>query len=702
MQSRLATENTLLEARQVDLDATGVVCSSASMSSVRREFWAFALLLLLLRSMFLVAAVDPEEERVQTVLDAGGLEWKHGPDRPLYDREELYAGAAAEAMRLGLPLPLAAYRFMDYGSGSLVISLFARGVFALFGPTLLAFKIIPLLLSLGGGLCWFLLVRLWRGRRTALAFGLLFAAAPPVLVRTTLIAKGDHGEAVALIGATLLLASQAAFAATAVRRRVFAVCAGAAAGLGVFVTYSTVPIVGAVALTAVLRSRLRPRDLWLALLAGAAVGLVPWLTTVAGTQGSALRVYDRPLGALVDPSEMARRLQMLLSTGLFAGFDLPGGLGVRRLAGWVWLAAVLVGWIGLARDRRAPGAWMLIAGTLAHLLAFLLAAPDASSRYLVPVYPLLLIAVAVFAEPASAAAARRRRIPGLLVAGIGLVSALLVMASSTYPLLRAPLKGYDWPLLGEVLGARLTSTGVRAAPPSTQEFLWVGVGRRLGWSLPPSSWAAEAESIEVENARSAVTSGNVEGDGEDGAAAVWEGIGMALVESGRFDEIAEIAPSLADDDYGRVLRGVFRYPEEIFIPMLKTRGEAGVARFLARMDHRWRPFADEMWARQRATLMVQEASFPSAEVESYANAAQRLQQGEAAVPPAEAERALGWALSRGQALNGRPRFWKRPHRAPAAEGGKFLSDSAAFWEGVASARQWSLSLQLSGPEGRQQ
>ena len=295
------------------------------------------LLLLFLRGVFLLAALDPQEERVQAVLDPAAHEWSQGPGRPLYDREELYTGTAAEAMRLGLPCPLSLYRFMSYGSGSLVISLLARAVYALFGPTYLAFKLIPLApeparraLLVSGG------TRLARDTERRSRSPLLYALAPPVLVRTALIAKGDHAEAMAIIGATLLLGTHAALAATRRRRCTFAAAAGVAAGLGVSMTYSTIPVTCALAIVAVLRARMCPRDGWMAALAGLALGLVPWALTVAGTGGEALRVYNRHVGALVEPGAIAHRLQILVATGLLRGVrpaPLRGHSGrVRRAA----------------------------------------------------------------------------------------------------------------------------------------------------------------------------------------------------------------------------------------------------------------------------------------------------------------------------------------------------------------------------------
>ncbi len=653
------------------------------------------MVVLLLRGVFLLAALDPQEERVQAALDPGGVEWSEGPGRPLYDREELYAGTAAEAMRLGLPLPLSAYRFMAYGSGSLVVSLLARAVYFVCGPTYLAFKLVPLMVSLLGGLCWFLVVRAWRGRRAAWAFGLLYALAPPVLVRTTLIAKGDHAEAMAIVGATLLLATHAATAVTSRHRRIFAAGAGCAAGLGVFMTYSTVPVTGVVALVALVRARSRPREAWLAALAGLAFGLVPWLLTVTGTQGEALRVYNRPLGAVVDPGEIVRRVRLLAATGLFAGYDLPGiggavgALGVRRMAAWIWMAALVVGWVRLVRDRREPGMWLLLAGSIAHIAAFLLAAPDASSRYLVPAYPLFLIAVALLWP--GEAGRRRAILPAAVpaVAGLGLLSMLAVCVPSGFTALRVPLKGYDWPLLGEVLGAKLTAAGVQRAPVDTRDFLWVGVGRRLARTLPASAWETEIRSILTEGGAQPHDSST-----NGGGVAIWEGIGMSVAESGRLDAIPDLVRGLREPVAVPFLRGVLRYPEIVFWPILQARGLSGVEQYLSRFEERWQPLVKAQWARQRAMLLVHRVRIGRGAASRIEDATGDLERGTAAVPRDAAERALGWALYRGQRPDGTARFWSSPDRVRAAEGRRLLTASRAFWEGVEDAYRAEQTLRL--------
>lgn len=423
----------------------------------------FLLALAALRILFLLAALDPEEERVLNVLDPAGARWTHGPERPLYDREELYAGTAAEAMRLGLAIPLSAYRFMPYGSGSLLVALAARPLYALFGPRYLAFKLLGLLITLAGGICFVALARRLAGERAARWMALLYLFAPPLLVRTALIAKGDHAEAMALNGLACLLATGAYLCARPRRRLVLAAAAGMAAGLGLFVTYSVAPVLGAVGLTALIRSRARPGRVWIAAAAGMLVGLIPWVATVASTAGGTLKIYGHPLGSTVPLSSVVERASRLVNEGLMAGYDLPGGQALRSFAGLLWLLAVALGMLTLVRRAGSLLSQTVLAGIAAQIAAYCLVAPDDSSRYLVPAYPLLLLAVL-----APVLAGRRVSSFGpALVVLLGLLSQVSVIAGSRYPALRQSLGGTDWPLFGEIAGQKLGIGRIQALPPES-------------------------------------------------------------------------------------------------------------------------------------------------------------------------------------------------------------------------------------------
>ncbi|MEZ4651090.1 MAG: glycosyltransferase family 39 protein [Candidatus Eisenbacteria bacterium] len=593
-----------------------------------RSAAVFVLALLVLRVLLVLAALEPAEERVVEIFDPTLLEWQYGPERPLFDREELYTGTAAEAMRQGLPIDAKTFQFMTYGGGSLLTALAARVVYTLFGPSYLAFKILPLLVTLAGGLFWFAAIHRVFGRRIGYAFAVLYAVAPSTFVRTTLIAKGDHPEAMAWIGVVLWMATYAADRAG--RRNLWAFFAGLLAGLGVFITYSTVPVLAGVFGVGLLLSRARPIRTWSNGLAGLAVGLVPWLAALVSSRGSALQVYGETVGTT--GSAIGARITGLLETGFFAQYDLVGALPLRPLAGFVFLVAVVVGWFfwireGIGRKQDGPvpaspstsdtppvapstdtrrgtssSAWLALGGTAAHLGAFVLAAPDAASRYLMPVYPLLLLAVA------SLVGLRKgvRVLPGL-TAVFGACALVLVLGQSAWTAVRLPLKGTDWPLLGEVTGQKLTPEKIRALPDDVERHFWVGFGKKVYGLVERSEWQKGVE-LAPENHRDAV----------------WEGVGISIVEQGDAFNQGQYIASMAPGPQASIVRGIARYAEVAFAPVAAHRMDIDLARAEFQMAGSTQQALTESRARSVATLAVQGAGVsPSAWSEIPAPLARR-------------------------------------------------------------------------------
>lgn len=621
----------------------------------------FLVLLAATRALFVVAALDPAEERVIEIVDPVHLSasWPEGPERPLYDREELYTGTAAQAMRMGLEVP---YRFMPYGSGSLVFSVLARSVQEGFGTGYLALKLLPLLVTVLGGLCWLLTTRRWLGPRAALFFAALYLFAPTNFVRTVLIAKGDHAEAMAWIGFVLYLATCSRFAPAASAARRWAFAAGFAAGLGVFLSYSTVPITAGVVLGGLWVSRLRPRAVWLAAAAGLAVGLLPWLGILAETGGRALFLQGRPLGVGPGLAEAVGRVKLLAAGGLFAGYDLPGGAAVRSAAAWLWLAGVVAAWVGLvgwlARPERRAVAVLVLAGTLAHFAAFCFSAPDASSRYLVAVYPLLFAAVAALAT-----VHRWGAVAAGSLAAIGLLAQSSVVAESRFTALQAPLRGTDWELFGEVAGRKLGPGEIAALPPRIRPYFWAGFGRRVFEAVDPEHWTD-------------VLAGVPPRDREP----VWEGVGIAWVERGSLGEAGAQLRELPDTERAAFRRGLVRYGEVAFAPLL-VRDPDGLAPLLGRFAPEDRPALEASLARVAATLEIHRIPAPELPV--------------GLVAPEARAWGRGYAGYRGFAESG-PVAWESS-----------LDSGHAFTEGRAAAfaqdlgtrsPAWVLGPPRSGPE----
>lgn len=612
----------------------------------------FVLVLLATRLLFLLAALDPAEERVMEVLDPAYRSWSNGPVCPIYDGEELYVGTAAETICQGAGIPTSAYRFMPYGSAGLAAVLIAVPLFRLLGPYYLVLKIIPMLVTILGGLAWLLVARAWLGERAARLFGLLYILAPPVLARTALIEMGGHPEAMAWIGWVAFLATCAWRRHTPRAQMVFAAAAGALAGLGVWVTYSTVPITGALLIASLLITRFRPRAAWISAGVGLAVGLVPWLIVVIGTSGAALQIYGRSIGATVQIGAAAERIGLLLATGFIAGYDLPGGGAVRMVAGWVWLLAVAFGAARLILSGRRTLAILIGAGMIAHVAAFLLVAPDSSSRYLVPVYPFLLLIVVAALLP------RRRepeptigRVPLVGVGAalaLGLLSQMTVVLTSTYPALRAPLKGTYWPHFGEAMGRKLTAEGIRSIPRSMRPFLWVGYGERIFLAVEPSRWRAEAMEAGPDSAR------------------VWEGIGIPWMSSRVARQAPALLRRLPAQDRLYMGRGLSYGAGPRFARMAVAAPQQ-IPPLLEGLDPQDRPILSTPLARVLGVLDTQLRERPFAPADPVLTEEERL-------------RGIGWSLYRGSRVDGTIRFWRTP---PAAA-------PDPVWQGIADAYEWEL------------
>jgi 4-amino-4-deoxy-L-arabinose transferase-like glycosyltransferase len=615
--------------------------------------------LAVLRVSFLLATLDPAEERVMEVLDPSELEWDAGPERPLYDREELFTATAAEAIRGRFGLPLTSYQFMAYGGGSLVVALLAAPVHTIFGPSYLAFKLIPFLVTLLGALFWTQLATWIWGRRAGWTFAALYLLAPSVFVRTMWIAKGDHSEAATWIGGALLLAACAATwrhgldrsipdtqpqtrstnrdDGEIARRGRYAFACGLAVGFGIFLTYSTVPVTVAILGSALLVTRARPRRVWLFGAAGLALGCVPWIWNLARTRGDALRVYSRPLGASENAAEAWTRARLLIEDGFLASYDLPGGAGEAAAA--IFALAFLAGSLAVAihaitswRASRSPAnsdissrslvdsdipsnspvnsditprspsgsftastamlGGMVLVGVLAHLLAFCLSAPDRSSRYLMPVYPLLLLVIAGAASGALPRLHHLRRIAGalaLLTLLCGLGAQALAISNGRYRPLAAPLRSTDWPLLGEVVGQKLSWEQIASVPELVAPYLWNGLGMRLYHAAEMEDWA-EAIALLPENAR----------------AHVWEGIGIVWGQSNALEAGARL-DSLPREAQRDVARGIVRYAELPVVPL--SRGGFDGAETSAKMVGRYTDLLDP--ARARIIALLERHGYPT-------------------------------------------------------------------------------------------
>src|SRR5947209_14803922 len=112
----------------------------------------------------------------------------------VYPFDELYRGTIAQELVTGLKMPFTEYRADNFSGGSLVIGVLAAGFFLLFGPTIFALKLAPLLVFTLALAIWYQTIRRTAGARVAGYFALLFCFSPPVLTAYSIATPNCHGE----------------------------------------------------------------------------------------------------------------------------------------------------------------------------------------------------------------------------------------------------------------------------------------------------------------------------------------------------------------------------------------------------------------------------------------------------------------------------------------------------------------------------
>ncbi|MAE72364.1 MAG: hypothetical protein CME06_18080 [Gemmatimonadetes bacterium] len=257
----------------------------------------------------------------------------------IVEPEELYVGTIAREILLGdYPCAFFELQYGDHDFGSLVNGVLAVGLFSVFGSSALTLQI----LALG-----FALVAFFASMRIATHIGgksaeriaaLFLLLPPPILVRASLSAQGNHGEAIAFSAvallATLGVLSHDSSDQTTGRSRHSIGMRLALIGLvlGAGVTYYYGFLLAAAAVLVLLLGT-RPSPLLgrkaLLLVAGFALGAAPWgYSAVAVGQAS----LDRPISASraalgLAPSAGSARTTPWTEALKDAGRDLVGVLG---------------------------------------------------------------------------------------------------------------------------------------------------------------------------------------------------------------------------------------------------------------------------------------------------------------------------------------------------------------------------------------
>src|SRR2546427_12473312 len=209
-----------------------------------------------------------------------------------YMGEELYRGAIAQELVTELKIPFTEYRADNYSGGSLVIGALAAGFFLLFGPTVFALKLAPLLLFTLALLFWYQTIQRATSKRVAGYFAVLFCFSPPLFTDYSVTAIGFHSESIVFSALTVLLLFR--MLCDEEGSPAIPALLGLTAGFGLWFCYTY-----GLTLLSLLgfwvwhdKGKLRrPRVLWFAL--GFVVGFAPWILFNVQTHFAGLVIKNK-------------------------------------------------------------------------------------------------------------------------------------------------------------------------------------------------------------------------------------------------------------------------------------------------------------------------------------------------------------------------------------------------------------------------
>ena len=324
--------------------------------------------------------------------------------------DELYLGVIAQELVTGLTLPFTEYRANSYSGGSLVIGALAAGFFLLFGPTVFALKLAPLVFFTLALVFWYWTIQRAAGVRVARYFAMLFCFSPPLFTAYSVVALGAHSESIVFSALTVFLLFKMLSEETP--SRAYPVLLGLTAGFGLWFAY-----IYGLTLLALLGFWLwhdrgilrRTRVLWFAL--GFVVGFSPWIVMNLQNHFAGLVIGDRNVWEHFGLAHLWDSLAhpwTLAPYEFFAAIasddprDLPRR-GVNLLYSLLYLGPIMTaGVLHLKTGRSAPAGPRPTRSTLEgfgilYLVVFALAVQISDfrdSRYHVPAYPFLFFFVA--------------------------------------------------------------------------------------------------------------------------------------------------------------------------------------------------------------------------------------------------------------------------------------------------------------------
>lgn len=341
--------------------------------------------------------------------------------------EEMYRWLVAHELLEGAVQPVSDYQADHYQGGSLAVSLLAVPVFALAGESVALFKSVALLLSTAILVALVLVARRGFGPEAGWLAGLGYLAGPPLVAFWGVVPFGSHGESVlfTLVQLGLLWRLLEPEGRTPRHWLLF----GVAAGLGFWWTPSSLIGVAACGLTWLLLAGFpRPRELGAAL-AGAALGLLPWLGYNAPRGFVGLgRVLDL-LGA-GDPINLWPEQSLPEKVWQLLVHDLPVGLMAPfEGAASPWLVALLGAGCAAALYATVGANLLAAFQALRARAAGASADPEAQRLLFFPLHGLIFLtgflASDFVVEPQYGAVAYRFFLPSavlLLLAGSGVAA----------------------------------------------------------------------------------------------------------------------------------------------------------------------------------------------------------------------------------------------------------------------------------------
>ena len=224
--------------------------------------------------------------------------------------EELHRGNIAQEILDGPLLALQDYHHAPNVGGSLVVGIAAVPFIALFGPSIVSVRLVPVLFNALTVALLFLVLDRFVNRRAAWIGGLLIAIAPPGYSLISVTAWGTHLENNAQTMACLYLflslrAEVDASRMTDTRSGLRAFAFGALAGFATYFGYMFLIALLAMLFFEFLHDKLFVLRPWFrAFVLGFAIGIVPWVTYNRTHDFGGLSVYNESLADHIAPSRV--------------------------------------------------------------------------------------------------------------------------------------------------------------------------------------------------------------------------------------------------------------------------------------------------------------------------------------------------------------------------------------------------------------